>query len=115
MKAQHASLFGTGEIDRLVNLLAKDVVLHSDGRGEAIAVPNLVRVQTRPGLVNYLDREKGGSAVGKTRRGKGTKFIVAVDGRGVPISVQLASAQIAECRLAGESCSQSRRPPSTII
>ena len=45
-------------------------------------------------------REKGGSAVGKTRRGKGTKCMVVVDGNGIPVGAQLASAQLAECRLA---------------
>jgi transposase len=45
-------------------------------------------------------RQKGGSAVGKTRRGKGTKCMVVVDGHGIPIGAQLASAQLAECRLA---------------
>jgi transposase len=45
-------------------------------------------------------RQKGGSAVGKTRRGKGTKCMVVVDGKGIPVGAQLASAQLAECRLA---------------
>ncbi|HVC48512.1 MAG TPA: IS5 family transposase [Terracidiphilus sp.] len=45
-------------------------------------------------------REKGGSGVGKTRRGKGTKCMVVVDGRGVPVGAQLASAQISEHQLA---------------
>jgi transposase len=45
-------------------------------------------------------RQKGGSAIGKTRRGKGTKCMVVVDGNGVPVGAQLASAQLAECRLA---------------
>jgi transposase len=44
--------------------------------------------------------QKGGSAVGKTRRGKGTKCMVVVDGNGIPVGAQLASAQLAECRLA---------------
>lgn len=55
-------------------------------------------------------REKGGSAVGKTRRGKGTKCMVVVDGCGVPIGVQLASAQIAECRLAESTLQQVKVP-----
>jgi transposase len=55
-------------------------------------------------------REKGGSAVGKTRRGKGTKCMVVVDGKGVPVGVQLASAQIAECRLAESTLRQVRVP-----
>jgi RNA polymerase sigma-70 factor (ECF subfamily) len=33
---------GTGDIDGLLQLLASDVVLHSDGGGKAIAVPNLI-------------------------------------------------------------------------
>ncbi len=44
--------------------------------------------------------QKRGSAVGKTRRGKGTKCMVVVDGNGIPVGAQLASAQLAECRLA---------------
>ena len=73
---------GTGEMSGLIDLLADDVVLHSDGGGKAIAVPNevhgagnvargifgglkrlvpstLVRklayINGGPGLVNYLD------------------------------------------------------------
>jgi transposase len=38
--------------------------------------------------------------VGKTRRGKGTKWIVVVDGQGVPLGGQLHSASPAEVRLA---------------
>jgi RNA polymerase sigma-70 factor, ECF subfamily len=71
----------TGEMEGLVALLSEDVVLHSDGGGKAIAVPNVVRgagnvargvlgglkklvpanlirrpavVNGEPGLVNYL-------------------------------------------------------------
>jgi transposase len=43
---------------------------------------------------------KRGLGVGKTRRAKGTKCMVVVDGRGVPVGAQLASAQISEHRLA---------------
>jgi transposase len=49
---------------------------------------------------DFRRRQKGGSAVGKTRRGKGTKCMVVVDGHGIPVGAQLASAQLAECRLA---------------
>jgi len=72
----------TGEMEGLLALLAEDVVLHSDGGGKAIAVPNLVQgsnnvargilgsfkklipgnlvrrlalINGEPGLVNYLD------------------------------------------------------------
>jgi transposase len=55
-------------------------------------------------------RQKGGSAVGKTRRGKGTKCMVVVDGNGIPIGAQLASAQLAECRLAESTLARVRVP-----
>jgi RNA polymerase sigma-70 factor (ECF subfamily) len=72
----------TGEMESLVDLLSEDVVLHSDGGGKAIAVPNMVRgadnvargilgslrkfvpktlvrrlalINGEPGLVNYLN------------------------------------------------------------
>jgi transposase len=49
---------------------------------------------------DFRHRQKRGLAVGTTRRGKGTKCVVVVDGRGVPVGAQLASAQISEHRLA---------------
>ena len=55
-------------------------------------------------------RQKGGSAVGKTRRGKGTKCMVVVDGNGIPIGAQLASAQLAECWLAESTIAQVKVP-----
>jgi transposase len=55
-------------------------------------------------------RQKGGSAVGKTRRGKGTKCMVVVDGQGIPVGAQLASAQLAECRLAESTLAAVRVP-----
>jgi transposase len=54
--------------------------------------------------------QKGGSAVGKTRRGKGTECMVVVDGNGIPIGAQLASAQLAECRLAESTIAQVKVP-----
>ena len=54
--------------------------------------------------------EKRGSAVGKTRRGKGTKCVVVVDGRGIPLGAQLASAQISEFRLAESTLARVRVP-----
>jgi hypothetical protein len=44
--------------------------------------------------------EKGGSAVGKTKRGKGTKWMVLVDGGGLPLGVRLESASPGEVTLA---------------
>jgi transposase len=44
--------------------------------------------------------EKRGSAVGKTKRGKGTKWMVLVDGQGLPLGVRLESASPHEVTLA---------------
>jgi len=43
--------------------------------------------------------EKRGSAVGKTKRGKGTKWMVLVDGEGLPLGVRLESASPGEVTL----------------
>jgi len=80
--ANFLEAIGTGEMHGLIDLLSKDVVLHSDGGGKAIAVPNevhgadkvargilggmqrlvpktlvrkLAQINGEPGLVNYLD------------------------------------------------------------
>jgi len=45
-------------------------------------------------------REKSGCGVGKTKRGKGTKWMVVVDGRGLPLGKYLHSASPAEVKLA---------------
>lgn len=52
----------------------------------------LRRRQLRPG-------ENGGPAVGKTKRGKGTKWIVVVDGAGTPLGAHLESASPHEVTL----------------
>ena len=43
--------------------------------------------------------EKGGLKVGPTKRGKGTKWMVLVDGAGTPLGAYLDSASPAEVRL----------------
>jgi hypothetical protein len=43
--------------------------------------------------------KKGGGCVGKTKRGKGTKIMLLVDGRGAPLSADVHSASPAEARL----------------
>lgn len=54
--------------------------------------------------------EKRGSAVGKTKRGKGTKWMVLVDGEGIPLGVQLESASPGEVTLAETTLAQVRVP-----
>ncbi len=57
--------------------------------------------QFRPG-------QKRGSKIGKTKRGKGTKWMVVVDGQGVPLGNQLYSASPNEVRLAEETLASIR-------
>jgi hypothetical protein len=54
--------------------------------------------------------EKRGAAVGKTKRGKGTKWMVVVDGRGLPLGVRLESASPGEATLAEATLAQVRVP-----
>jgi len=53
---------------------------------------------------------KGGDAVGKTKRGKGTKWMVLVDGQGLPLGVRLESASPAEVTLAEATLKEVRVP-----
>ncbi len=43
--------------------------------------------------------EKGGSDVGKTKRGKGSKWMAVVDGQGIPLGIHVTSATPAEVNL----------------
>jgi transposase len=58
-----------------------------------------------PGLSGWqlCSGQKGGQAVGLTRKGKGTKWMVVTDGNGLPLAVLLDSAQKAEIQLAEET------------
>jgi hypothetical protein len=58
----------------------------------AVMGGDLPRWQLRPS-------EKGSAAVGKARRGKGTTWMVLVDGQGRPLGVRLESASPLELRL----------------
>jgi len=72
-------------------------------RGTIEVGRGLSRRQLRPG-------EKGGSAVGKTKRGKGTKWMVLVDGEGLPLGVRLESASPGEVTLAEATLAEVRVP-----
>jgi len=54
--------------------------------------------------------QKGGAAVGKTKRGKGTKWMVLVDGQGLPLGVRLESASSGEATLAEATLQEVRVP-----
>ena len=55
-------------------------------------------------------REKRGSAVGKTKRGKGTKWMVLVDGQGLPLGVRLERASPSEVKLAEATLAEVQVP-----
>ena len=52
---------------------------------------------------SFAPAKKGAAAVGKTKRGKGTMWMVVVEGGGVPLGVRPYSASPAEVRLAEET------------
>jgi hypothetical protein len=52
---------------------------------------------------SFAPAKEGGAAVGKTKRGKGTMWMVVVEGGGVPLGVRPYSASPAEVRLAEET------------
>ena len=98
----------TGEIPTSFNVLAATARLGGAGR----LVENLAyvseRVERAPAIEvervlpgrEFRSSEKRGCGVGKTKRGKGTKWMVVVDGRGLPLGNYLHSASPAEVKLA---------------
>lgn len=60
-------------------------------------------------------REKGGQKVGKTKRGKGTKWMLLTDKTGIPIGALLESATPAEVRLAEKLRPAVRGTPERVI
>src|SRR6202140_84464 len=110
--AQRRSLAGFARgVPLTVHLLAATARL---GRARGLA-HHLARILggTEPTRATRLERivsgrqfrsgEKRGCKVGKTKRGKGTKWMVVVDGQGVPLGKQLYSASPNEVRLAEET------------
>jgi transposase len=52
---------------------------------------------------SFVPAKKGGDQVGLTKKGKGTKWMLVIDGHGLPLGFHLASAQVAEVRLAEQT------------
>jgi transposase len=74
------------------------------GRGGSLGLAgSLHRRQLRTG-------EKRGFGVGKTKRGKGSKWMVVVDGQGIPLGGAITSASPAEVRLAEETLATIKVP-----
>src|SRR6266581_8567632 len=89
-----------GEISAPFDLLAATAGLGRAGR----LAENLASVPGR----QFRPSEKRGAEVGKTKRGKETKWMVVVDGRGVPLGDHLCSASPSEVRLAEQTLSTIR-------
>jgi len=49
---------------------------------------------------SFAPAKKGGEKVGLTKKGKGTKWMLVIDGNGLPLGFHLDSARLAEVRLA---------------
>jgi transposase len=52
---------------------------------------------------SFVPAKKGGDKVGLTKKGKGTKWMLVVDGNGLPLGFHLDSANKAEVKLAEET------------
>jgi transposase len=59
---------------------------------------------------SFVPAKNGGDGVGLTRKGKGTKWMLVVDGCGMPLGFHLASANLAEVRLAEQTLASIRVP-----
>ncbi len=58
--------------------------------------------------------KKRGTEVGKTKRGKGTKWMVVADGTGVPVACTIASASPSEVTLVEEALETVPRQEATV-
>jgi transposase len=87
-----ATAAAVGRTRRLVTSLAR--AAGRTGRARAASLGRDVSGR------HVLPGQKGGDAVGKTKRGKGTKAMVLADGQGIPLGVFLASATPSEVSLA---------------
>lgn len=52
---------------------------------------------------SFAPAKKGGDKVGLTKKGKGTKWMLVVDGNGLPLGFHLDSASVAEVKLAEQT------------
>ena len=107
--AERGSLAGpAGEIPASFEVLAATARLGGAGRLVEYLANVFERVKRAPAIEmerivpgrQFRSGEKRGCGVGKTKRGKGTKWMVVVDGRGLPLGNYLHSASPAEVKLA---------------
>jgi len=76
------------------------LVEHLAGVSERVERAPTIEVERIVSGRQFCSGEKRGCGVGKTKRGKGTKWMVVVDGRGLPLGNYLHSASPAEVKLA---------------
>jgi len=96
-----------GEVSSIPNLPSQVSAVGAKreaGRGAEAACRASVRtrqVESGRGVrgCNLREREKGGFAIGPTRRGKGTKIIAIAADNSLPLAVSVESASPAECKL----------------
>ena len=107
--AERSSLAGPArEIPASLDLLAATarlgragrLVEHLAGVSERVERAPAIEVERIVSGREFRSCEKRGCGVGKTKRGKGTKWMVVVDGRGLPLGNYLHSASPAEVKLA---------------
>jgi transposase len=106
---ERGSLAGpAGEIPTSFDVLAAAARLGGAGRLVKYLANVSERVKRAPAIEmervvsgrEFCSGEKRGCGVGKTKRGKGTKWMMVVDGRGLPLGNYLHSASPAEVKLA---------------
>jgi len=96
------------EISASLDLLAAAARLGGAGRlvehlanvSERVKPAPAIEVERIVSGWEFCSRKKRGCGVGKTKRGKGTKWMVVVDGRGLPLGNYLHSASPGEVTLA---------------
>jgi len=107
--AERGSLAGpAGEIPASFDVLAATARLGGAGRLVEYLANVFERVKRAPAIEmerivlgrQFRSGKKRGCGVGKTKRGKGTKWMVVVDGRGLPLGNYLHSTSPAEVKLA---------------
>src|ERR1019366_6616236 len=107
--SERCSLAGlAGEVSASFDVLAPAARLGGAGRLAEDLARVFGRVERAPAIEverivsgrQFRSGEKRGCGVGKTKRGKGTKWMVVVDGRGVPLGNYLHSATPPEVKLA---------------
>jgi transposase len=79
---------------------ARRVVKNLAGLARAARCPRQARLERGVSGRQLCAGQKRGLCVGKTKRGKGTKWMVVADGKGIPLGSQLVSASPAEVTLA---------------